>query len=652
MSTELRSSLFFCVGLVVLHLFGLLFPGPLNWGFHFFGFLPWHTAVIYFAAAAWIVIFILKGKPEELIEAAGRSIERFPIQFLLATLVVLVSFAFLLRVQAPLLGDSFYLLKNYSQAAQGIAPLYPRDEPLATYYFSFILRILGGTSYSQYLTGFFIADLILGIIFIITTFVIAATLWKAPQHRALAFCFLLFLPYNQLFLGYVETYSVVLCVLSLYVCAAVRYLDGKLPFPFVPAAFLLMALSHYLSSLLFLSLLYLSFLELKKGNVKQLVYGYGIVFVSLIVLLRIVDFDIQRFTSWVPYSHFLSYRVSSDPMENYAQAYTLFSGYHLIDLLNLLLLLGAIPIYMTTKELGERKKKLAISPPITFLVLALIPVALFLSFVKFDLGAARDWDVFSPYAFLLGLLAATMFFKSIELPAIRTYALLVAFTFLNSIFFYYVNSDAESSVMRFKALFDQRTLSQNGFYGGSLQLSMYYHEIHNTAEPVRLWQTYTDLYPEDNRGYQNIINNLSPDRHEREIDRTFERWYIHNPDNEEMLKAFKRYSFGNGNSYFLNGNLEKAAIYFQIALRLDSSDANSWNNFGSVLAEQKKLDKALEMFAGALAIDSSYADALHNIGDAYIDSGAKNKGYDFLRRAARLGHEEARRDLTQAKLNW
>jgi len=650
--SEVRATLIAATALVALYLLAAMFPGSLNWGFHFLGFLSWQYAVIYVAVAIWIAVFVVTGSPEDLTGRIAGIFSTSPVRFLAGTVVTLVAFGVLLRVQAPLLGDSFYLLKNYLESSRGTSPLFPRDEPLATYYFSSLLGILGATTFKDYLRAFLAADLLLGIGYALNVMLIVRNLFRETTNQFLAFVFLLALPCSQLFLGYVETYPVVLFALSLYLAVAAAFFKEKISFAFLPPAFLLMALSHYLSGLLLGSLLYATYYAWRKKQINRIIGGYVLAGGALFLLLLLAGFDIQRFSSWVPYSHFLSFTESADPLVSYAQAYTLFSPYHFVDLFNLAILLAPFSLYMIWKSAFTASRRKEAPSPQSFLLIAILPVFAFLFFVKFDLGAARDWDVFAPYTLPAGLLAALMYFTGEDSGRVRSAVAIILVTLLNSFFFFLVNSDSHASVSRYRSFFDRRVLSQNGYYGGSLQLAMYYREMKHHAEPLRIWEAYVDEFPDDDRGYQNIVQNLVRGKNDAEILGVYQKWYLHDRENATMMREFKQFAISSGNRNFAAGDLTAAGTYYAVTLRLDPSDPRACNNLGSVFAEQREYAKAITMFTRAIGIDSLYADALHNIGDAYIDSGAREKGISYLRRAARLGHKEAQTNLTQLHLTW
>jgi tetratricopeptide (TPR) repeat protein len=336
----------------------------------------------------------------------------------------------------------------------------------------------------------------------------------------------------------------------------------------------------------------------------RIIVGYVLAGGALFVLLLLAGFDIQRFSSWVPYSHFLSFTRSDDPLVTYAQAYTLFSPYHFVDLFNLIILLAPFSLYMIWKHAVSAAQRTKAPVPQTFLVIAILPVIAFLFFVKFDLGAARDWDVFAPYALLAGLLAAVMYLTKEDVGKVRSAVAIILVTLLNSFFFFLVNSDPHASVSRYASFFDRRVMSQNGYYGGSLQLAMYYREMKNRAEPLRIWEAYADEFPDDDRGYQNIVQNLVRENNDAEILGVYEKWFLHDPENATMKRDFKQFALGAGNRNFANGDLTTAGTYYTVALKLDPGDPRACNNLGSVFAEQREYAQAITMFTRAIAIDS------------------------------------------------
>jgi len=101
---------------------GCLSPSALTWGFHALGFLPPVWLAGYCAAAALVVVAARKGWLAPLGAILVRFMETTPYQFLVAVIGAGILAAVVFRVQAPLLGDGFFLVRNFADALHGTAP--------------------------------------------------------------------------------------------------------------------------------------------------------------------------------------------------------------------------------------------------------------------------------------------------------------------------------------------------------------------------------------------------------------------------------------------------------------------------------------------------------------------------------------------------
>jgi Flp pilus assembly protein TadD len=235
---------------------------------------------------------------------------------------------------------------------------------------------------------------------------------------------------------------------------------------------------------------------------------------------------------------------------------------------------------------------------------------------------------------------------------VKTLSLIIFLSLIHSSFYWYMNSTTDAALKRYDSLFDARTLSQNGFYGASLQLSMYYHQVNDSHEPVILWKKYAARFPNDERGTTNIINNLSEGADDTTILRTYKQWYINNPNDTTLNNDFRHFTLNAGKRFFDNGKLSEAEECFRNAAALDSLYPKPFNNLGSVLAVRGKLGDAVTMFEKAVALDSTYGDALYNLGSAYTDGGNKKLGITYLQRAAHSGNKQAQLELQRQKITW
>jgi tetratricopeptide (TPR) repeat protein len=281
------------------------------------------------------------------------------------------------------------------------------------------------------------------------------------------------------------------------------------------------------------------------------------------------------------------------------------------------------------------------------MLIAVVPVLLFLLIVKFDIGAAKDWDVFAPYTLLLGCLALVVFFPSETDEKKRAFLIVATVTLLHSLTFFVLNASVQPSVKRYESFFNTKTLSNFGFYSSSLGLALYHHQMKNESEVIRIWERYIAHYPADGRGYSNIITNLknfgtdSVDR----IEETFRRWLTANPDDSTALISYSRFSLDLGNFSFNEGQLENARMFYTRAIYFDQQYARGFNNLGSVYAQEGKFDTAKVLFEKAISIDSNYAEAYYNLGSVYDDMKNRKAAIRNYIKSADLGNTAATEKL-------
>lgn len=648
----LSAALGYAVVIIFLNIIGFFYPNHLTWGFHFNGFLLPAVFVAFIVITIATTLHIRKRGIPRFVYKIAEFMAANPSYFLIAYLGTFVAAGILLRAATPLLGDGFFLVKNFSETIHGIDALYPRNEPLATFYYFSFMTILKVVTFQDFMNAFLIADLLLGIVFLTAIFYIVRTLVTEPLDRFLAFFFLSILPYMQLFIGYVETYAAILTMLALFTLISILCVRQKVPFLLVTVTALIMVLTHYLALLLVPALGYLTRLVWKSEGIKPILKGGGSLIATLLLLLFIAGFDLNQFNESVPYSHFLPLTHSTDPIEAQSETYTLFSIYHGIDLLNFFVFLCAPAILLIYLAYRKGTRKSSLSTEAKFFLIAVIPVFLFLLVVKFDIGAAKDWDVFAPYTLLLGGLMLTLFFPLETDGKKRAFLIVTAVTLLHSLTFFVLNASVQPSVKRYESFFNKNTLSNFGFYSSSLGLSLYHHQMKNKPEVLMVWERYLAIYPEDRRGYSNIITNLQMnfgiDSIPR-IEETYRRWMRANPGDSVAVLSYSRFSLDLGNFSYNEGMLEDAREYYFRAIYFDQNFGKAYNNLGSVYAQEGKFDTAKVLFEKAISIDSNYAEAYYNLGSVFEDMKDRKSADRYYIKAAELGNVQAAEKLKDVK---
>lgn len=636
---------------------GAFLPYATTWGFHFLAFLPRTYLAGYLLAFAVLLGYALRGDVERLVGAAAAFMGRRPLPFLALCIAAFAAFAWTMRVGAPLLGDSFYLVRNYSEAAHGVAPLYYRNEPLATIVYAALLKAFGMSTFVHFLNSFLGADILLGAGTIACLFWTVRLLVRSEEDRFLSFVFVLAFPIMQLFFGYVEIYAAVVCAVSAYLLAVALHLTGRLPFRYLPVVFLLVSLTHYGTIILAPALLYLAGREIRQRGAREVLIGAGLLATAVLSILAAVRFDLAQFSSWVPHSHLLPFALDGDPAEEYTSAFTLFSPYHFADVANLMLLVAPAALILIGFTLVRNLKALLASALHRFFLASLLPAFGLLLVIKYDLGGARDWDVFTFVYFILSLYAAIVYATSESTGRLRTTFLLAGLTFLNSYLFFSVNHRVGAAEARFQALFDRRMLSQAGYYSGSLYLAQYYHQVKDVQGPVEAWKRYNREFPSDDRGYRNILTNAlrnSPLPEEETVG-LFERWIAAAPDTSSAVPMYAAYCAETGARHEARGDEEGAERFFRRGAELAPSSPSALNALGGCLLARGNRADALPVLERAAALDSTLPEPFWHLGRAQADLGDRPRAMAYLARAARLGHRPAasllRRLASQPRTN-
>lgn len=661
MKNEYTPAIAVVLAVAALHIAAPFLPASFTWGFHFLRFLAPPAAMAYVLTVALLVVAALRGRFGAVADWLESASSR-PFGFFGVSLALFAAAAFVFRVDVPLLGDSWYLVKNFAGAIRGTEEVLPRDEPLATWYLSTVLGLFDVRTYREFLDAFFAGGMFLGALFLGAAFATVRLLFPSHRERAVSFVTVCAFPSMVLFFGYVETYAVVLLALSVFLLAGLLHARGRVRFGFAAVAFLAMALTHYLTVVTFPALAWLAYRGVRGGKAKDVAWGAGIAAALFLGILLAIGFDVSNYFSQVPHKHYLPLLVPDDPLERYSSPYTLFSPFHFLDLANLAVLLLAPAIGLaalglrsgrrpqegdedSSGDAAEDRGSVLDATPADqgFLFLSVAGAFLFAFVAKFDLGAARDWDVLGPYAYPVLLLSLVWYFRrSSGAPAVRAAAIVAASTLLHSILWWTVTGAGEPAVARFRSLMDERLTGQGGMYSANLYLSRYYRQANREPrESAELWLEYIIRYPGDIRGFRNVLHNTREEGAAAAAEkiRGWSRAFGRNPLTDRTMTELA-VEFGNA---ALDSNaLDDAEHLFRAAIDVDANSAPAWNNLGTVQARRERFAEAAEMFTKAVEIDPAFADAWFNLGRALLATGRVGDAREAFVESARLGNRAAR----------
>ncbi len=630
--------------LLALLTLGFLSPGSLNWGIALVGFLP----PVYFVVIALCVVGAMACTvvydPAPAVEYLAGIAEHKRTAYLAALLALFILAAIVLRVRASILGDSYTLLQNFFEFHHGASILAPWHEPLSIYVLYYAAALLGPMQIPGIYLSFRITEALLGCGFMLILWRIVNDLFEKPAERFLALLFLLTVPAMEYFLGYIEVYAVSTFLLGCYVLCAIRVLRGSAPFVLLPPLYVLVTLSHYISGLLGISLLYVAYRVARERGFRPVLAGAGAAIALIVVVLAMARFEPTRLIDVSPISHILSLTWDITPINAYSQAYTIFSGYHFLDIGNYLLFMAPVPVLLLAWWMLRRQLHYPAGDPIVVLLgLAVSPFLLFMLVAKLEQGFASDWDVFGGYFFILQTLFAYYYFRHHQGGGMREFVLMTVVSGLLAAPWFLLNATRDPSIRRFQSLWDQRILSHLGQYTHTLRLGRFYEAEGDSTTPALLWKTFSGMYPDDPRGYENRISVLAAHAPDAlaERDSTYAAWLAVDPMNPALRRSYTAFSVTAGNAMLSAGRSADAQRFYERALLIDSTNARAWNNLGTIVAQENDLAAARQMFQRAIACDPQYSDALYNLGSVTIDLGDLKGGTVYLREADSMGNASA-----------
>ena len=680
-----RVTIVFTIVIAALQVIGSLYPVGMLWGVHSFGFLSPPFLLGYLILTGAGLLYCAKGNIMQPLTALTRFMDRKPVRFLVLSCVLFIVTAVLLRIRVSLLGDSYTFLNNIENTLHGDHSLDLANEPIALSFYFMMAKILGATSEPEIMNAVFIGELFLGCGFIIATYFTVSTVFqeKGDIRKVLAFLYLGATPYMQVFFGYAESYAVVLFMLSCTILVMLLYFKHRTPFWLVMPVFVVQFFTHYMGTLLFPLVMYCAWCEYKEKSLSHILFGVLSAAITVCFVLAIGGFHAERFIRQNDHGHFLSLFGTGGQYD----AYTFFSPFHVLDLINILFLM--VPGSMLLIVLGySRIHTIGLSRLQLSLLCAIVPFIVFLLFMKFDLGMAKDWDVTAPYFYVVSLFALIFFLRDFAPARVRSMCMVLVATILPSCGFFQMNATESASVRRTASLMDHRIMPQSGFFQTSFHLSMYYVYQHEPDSMIAIWKQYTAQFPADTRGYAKLAKSYweTGERSYDAIIQTYEQWLRIDPNDTSARNDYANFCVVAGISSSNNGHMDDAIARYSRAITLNPHLTAAYNNLGLIYHQQGSLDMAMSYYRKSIVTDAAYARGYKNLASAYVATGHpdsalpyfhkaieldprytgayeqlavvsemlghENEAITFYRQAARLGSIPAQQYLTSKKTTW
>ncbi|MCZ7556705.1 MAG: tetratricopeptide repeat protein [Bacteroidia bacterium] len=491
--------------LVLLRIFAAYQPDARLWGISYLAYLPdW---AMYTVSAFGVLLALGIAYPMFRLKAAwmekwsGRTV------VLVATLGCAALF-WGFRMDTYFLGDGAVYLAEHFRLVRGMdvsdTVLYSLlSAPLTGYLLAGLSTLLWSASEGSGLLGnpqaaWWLSGAVAGAVYVFVVFSGMRRFSNDGAVRVAGLAVLLLAPGALFFFGYVEYYTLLLTAGTAYFFSTDRAVRGEVPV-WIPAVLLGFCVAfHFMSLLLlpgFLLLLHARGLKEDDGSATMRMLRIG----TAAALLLGGLWYFASGTAFEGSRVILS--LSPFGEEGAMQHYTLLHPAHLLDVVNILLLVGG-PLLMVLPFLWTRKIG-------TEAAIALAHV-LFLGFLLFfgytGFGMARDWDVNALFGVALGMYVLTLL-RSQSDAARRSWLsyVLAGAMLAGTLPWLAVNITTEASVARFRDVIalDDELIPGDFALNGYEHLRKYYQSVGNSVGVAWAIQKKTEMvgYPDDFRKY-------------------------------------------------------------------------------------------------------------------------------------------------------
>lgn len=559
--------------LAVLMLFASLNPEWNLWGLDFIAVLPLWLRV---TLVALIVVQAIPQISRKISDLISRLLFRLTsrqlsvIYFVILGLVFALSF--ILRSESHILGDGYNVLGNISEPKMMLG-----TEPLEYIFHRLLAFFFSGpdAALEAYRLASHLAFLIL--------FISLYFYFEDKIGLLLSFVIILCFSVMQFFFGYVENYTYAFLLSFIFILLAQKdYFKKMISIPTI--IIFVFSVSFHFRNIIFLPVIFLlSFNRFDNKWIITSVWG-GVLLLGVtlgIPALESADID--------PALILLPLTASS------LSKYTLFSGMHIRDMVNILFLNFPLIILLPIIGKGIGKRYLV------FWATAIIPAILFTCLIDPNIGAARDWDLLSVASapIMAALINAFLSWKAKSRKiAMASVLPLLLFAVLHTGSWVFCNSKGEYSYSRIKAIVGNDEHYSVDYFLGTR-----------------------------NRSWANVVN-------------------VEYKDINEALRAIKirfqgdPYDIVNsGNlvtAYLMSGDTASAVQFIRDNWRRFTNHSGIMSQFGAAMIIAREYPDAEEILRTQLSSGDSAYSSIYNYGVVMAQMGNSDLALEYYNRAFRI----------------
>jgi tetratricopeptide (TPR) repeat protein len=598
---------------LLVFLIAWLYPAYWNWAiFNLDMIKPFNFIFLAFIALLLIVPSISRVVYEivsKIIDGMWETANRLPSLFKHALwIILLIAVLFLLKTNSYILGDGHQILGNaisdnlLSPTAIGFTLMMQSLQKL--------LNISTIAGMAILISSF---SILCGIIFVYYINKIIGLLTEDRKLRPILFLVLISSAVIVLFIGYIETYPILIAWLAIYFYYSLRFTEGKCG-PMLLLILFTMGIFWHLWFIAFLpSLIFVL------NNRYKLISNKTILILSFAYVIAIYVMGLYFTRGEIPLM------IPFMPTEE--SKYFLFAPQHLIDYLNLLFISGpvltllAVPlIIISTRSLRSTKLKLLLytSAPTLAIAFCISP----------EVGAVRDWDLFS--VFFLPLILTTLMLFSLKAGAKSNLKFLILSMLLINLMhtasFIDLNKDKEASVNRVVKVLLEDAHFQSDYYGGrrAIPFGAILSNIYNRHDLGTVFTERGVSSFTEEQGYLELANQFYSAQDWEKAS----CYYGLVPQNVTM-SAKNHFTYAQ--SLFFMQRYETAIEQLGIALK-DTLESSICLLLGDCFLSQDKIDSALKYYDLGLSSSPDSAGHLTNIAQILYDKKINQAALSYCRR--------------------
>lgn len=593
------------------------FDGLRLWGLNWWLHYPVATKAILVAvvfATGLLVIPLSRILTKHTTSPEGTSQRRWPwvLAYLLTTLVF--SAAFLLgHTQTHFLGDGYELLFRLSNQ---VDPVKQWDVGASLTQLA-LYRLIGGNSVADALLTYRITAIVTGLLVLTVVFLCTRRLFENKLSRLLFCLGVLSGGYMLLFFGYVENYSVLIACSVIFTIVGVLAAQKRVTHWLLAPLVVIAAFFHIFGLLLLPGFLYLLVRGTQLGRrVKRLSWLMKSLLLGGLVVATVFGYVMLRQTDYF----FTFALLPITPDQFTAKGDWLFSAKHLMDVLNILVML--VPGTIVFLFIANRREfgKFLRSQAGFFLLIQCVVTLLAVFIINPGIGMPRNWDLFSIVGVPLCILCFFFLMNREILQRGHILATLLMITLnltlLGSRVYVFATPDLGCAHFRDYLEMD-KARSRNAWN----LLVEYYTEMDDSAIVI-------DLYNARDRNHPEVKLNDSS------------LTLINSGNSLQAIPLLKRAIKSNPVYWDAYSNLglcllnlsrpDTAVVLLGIANGLNPNNAQILDNLGSAYYHCGKIDKADRAFQRALEIDSTQYNALVGLAVVFLAKGDLYRSLSFL----------------------